>query len=70
MEASRDYDELIGLADRAIPKQKDPRDTPLFKAIMEAEDAEAAGIIDGAVVTCGNNQSRLRVAFFMRWSEL
>jgi hypothetical protein len=47
MEASRDYSELIELADRALPKQKDPREMPLFKKLMEAEDASE--IARGAV---------------------
>lgn len=34
----RDYDELVELADRAMPKQKDSRDMPLFAKLMEAED--------------------------------
>jgi hypothetical protein len=43
MEASRSYDELQELADRVIPKQKDPADMPLFAKLMEAEDATDVG---------------------------
>ncbi|HUE73513.1 MAG TPA: P63C domain-containing protein [Pirellulaceae bacterium] len=50
MEASRDYDELLELADRAMPKQKDPREMPLFQKLMEAEDAAPGSIvIEGTV---------------------
>jgi hypothetical protein len=51
MEASRNYEELVELADRAMPKQKDPRDMPLFAKLMEAEDAASIGTtIDGTAV--------------------
>lgn len=59
MEASRSYEELVELADRAMPKQKDPRDMPLSAKLMAAEDgasiANNGDVIDSTANEVGGD---------------